>query len=65
FLHDVDNVFFAEFEVRVDGGALQGTARGEEVDPTRHPLEGLVKAVTYHMLEVKPEEGYAVVIFDI
>ncbi len=65
FLHEVDHAFFAEFVVAVDGLALQGTARGEEVDPGRHRLEAQVKAVTYHKLEVNPEEGYATVIFDI
>jgi SHS2 domain-containing protein len=35
------------------------------VDPGRHRLQAQVKAVTYHMLEVNPEKGYATVIFDI
>lgn len=65
FLHEVDHAFFAEFVVAVEGLDLRGTARGEEVDPGRHRLEAQVKAVTYHKLEVNPEEGYATVIFDI
>ncbi|MFQ6012771.1 MAG: archease [Thermoplasmata archaeon] len=65
FLHDTDDVFFSEFDVTVEDVALRAEARGEDADPARHPHEGLVKAVTYHMLEVNPEEGYAVVIFDI
>ncbi|MFQ5907355.1 MAG: archease [Thermoplasmata archaeon] len=64
-LHEVDHAFFAEFGVAIEGLALEGTARGEEVDPGRHRMEAQVKAVTYHKLEVNPEEGYAVVIFDI
>lgn len=65
FLHEVDHAFFVEFVVSVKGLALQGMARGEEVDPARHRLEQQVKAVTYHMLEVNQAEGYATVIFDV
>lgn len=65
YVHETQNVFLCEFSVQLTGTVLRATARGEEVDPERHPLEVAVKAVTYHMIEVKPEEGYAVVIFDI
>lgn len=65
YLHDADNVFFVEFDVEVKGLGLSAKARGEEVDRERHRLKAQVKAVTYHMLEVNPDEGYATVILDI
>ncbi|MDX1534418.1 MAG: archease [Thermoplasmata archaeon] len=65
FIHEAENVFFGEFEAAVEGFRLKAKARGEEVDPKRHRLQAQVKAVTYHMLDVNPEEGYATVIFDI
>jgi SHS2 domain-containing protein len=65
FIHEAENVFFAEFDVELDDLTLTGRARGEEVDPERHRLQTQIKAVTYHMLEVNPEEGYATVILDI
>jgi SHS2 domain-containing protein len=65
YVHEMQNVFLSQFDVSIDGLSLTGTARGEPVDASRHPLEMLIKAVTYHMIEVKPEEGYAVIIFDI
>lgn len=65
FVHERDHVFLSAFDVRIDGFALEAAVRGEEIDPDRHPLETEVKAVTYHMIEVNVEEGYAFVIFDI
>ncbi|MFQ5919827.1 MAG: archease [Thermoplasmata archaeon] len=65
FIHEAENVFFAEFDVEVQDHRMTARVRGEDVDPGRHRLQAQVKAVTYHMLEVNPEEGYATVIFDI
>lgn len=65
FVHERDGVFLAEFEVAIENHRLEATVRGEEIDPDRHPLDTEIKAVTYHMIEVNPEAGYAVVIFDI
>lgn len=64
-VHEVENVFLCAFDVTLEALSLEATVRGETVDPSRHPLNTAIKAVTYHMIEVKPEEGYAVVIFDI
>jgi SHS2 domain-containing protein len=59
----------AEVEVReCDAGwVLEGTLIGERLDPARHPLKVLIKAVTYHGLEVIQRDGLwrADVIFDI
>lgn len=65
YVHEMENVYLCEFDVSIKELSLRGSVRGEVVDPSKHPAETLVKAVTYHMIEVKPEEGYAVVIFDI
>jgi len=48
----------AQVEVREsDGGwALRGTLIGERHDSARHPVKVLIKAVTYHGLEIKQDE---------
>jgi len=60
---------FAEVELHEkDGGwSLQGTLRGERLDPARHGVKVLVKAVTYHGLRVQRSNGLwtASVVFDI
>jgi len=38
---------------------------GERFDPSHHEVLHDVKAVTYHTLEVRPDMGYARVLFDI
>ena len=59
----------AQVDVRPqDGGwQLEGTLLGEKHDPARHPVRVLIKAVTYHKLEVAEREGTwtANVVFDI
>jgi SHS2 domain-containing protein len=59
----------AQVEVRDhDGGwQLQGTLLGERHDPARHPIRVLIKAVTYHQLEVVERDGLwtARIVFDI
>jgi protein archease len=59
----------AQVEVRErDGGwELEGTLIGERHDPARHPVKVLIKAVTYHGLQVVERDGTwtAKVVFDI
>jgi SHS2 domain-containing protein len=59
----------ADVEIRErDGGwHLQGTLLGEKHDPARHPVRVLIKAVTYHQLQIVEREGMwaANVVFDI
>ena len=45
--------------------SLLAIVRGELYDPLRHDLLHDIKAVTYHTLEVRPDEGWARVLFDI
>jgi SHS2 domain-containing protein len=63
----VRKLLFAEFTVSVDDSGLQGTARGEPIDPTRHALDVEIKAVTWHSLKVqRTDDGWlAEVIVDI
>lgn len=65
FAFDSKGLLFSGFEVDIEGRALHARVRGESYDPERHRLEREIKAVTYHMLEVNLEKGYAQVIFDI
>lgn len=57
----------AEIERSATGCRLKGTLRGERFDPARHGVKVLVKAVTYHGLDVRETSGgwSATVIFDI
>ncbi len=60
---------YAELDLtEKDGGwSLQGTLRGERLDPARHEVKLLIKAVTYHGLHVRRADGEwtAKVVFDI
>ena len=59
----------AEVVVReADGGwTLEGTLHGEKLDTARHGIKVLIKAVTYHGLDVHQEgdEWRANIVFDI
>ncbi|HLA46932.1 MAG TPA: archease [Thermoplasmata archaeon] len=65
FLHETQRLLFSAFEVRLDGTALRGRARGEAIDKKRHDLKLALKAVTYHHLRVDLDHGVAEVVFDI
>jgi SHS2 domain-containing protein len=53
--------------VTADVYRLGARIEGEPLDPARHPMKVLLKAVTYHGLEIKETTGRwtATVIFDI
>jgi SHS2 domain-containing protein len=68
FLFETEHILLSSFLVHnLQHNSLRATVRGESVDPTRHHLRTGVKAVTYHMLEVKCEERgcEARVVFDV
>jgi SHS2 domain-containing protein len=65
YLHEMQRLLFSSFEARVVGTSLEGRARGEAIDKTRHELKLVIKAVTRHGLTVDPQNGIAEVIFDI
>ena len=69
-LLDVDYLVFSKFEVKIEkkkeGFSLKGTAWGEEFNPEVHESRAEVKAVTYHLMDVKQDNGVMVqVILDI
>ncbi len=72
FLVILDSEFlvFSKFKVKIkkvnDGYILDGTAMGEEFDPSIHESRAEVKAVTFHQMDIKMENGFIVkVILDI
>ena len=69
-LLDVDYLVFSKFEVKIEkkeeGFSLNGTAWGEEFNPEIHESRAEVKAVTYHLMDVKQDNRVMVqVILDI
>jgi SHS2 domain-containing protein len=65
YICDVEDLLFSEFDVKISGSKLVGTAHGEKMDASRHGLKTDIKAVTYHMLEVNSDENFVQVLFDI
>jgi SHS2 domain-containing protein len=56
FLKDSESLLFSVFDVNIrknDVYMLKGVARGEKIDREKHRIRSDVKAVTYHLLEVK------------
>ncbi len=68
-LFETDGMLAAsvEADVTTEGGHWRVVARvrGEPFDGDRHELLHDIKAATYHTLEVRPDEGWARVLFDI
>ncbi len=67
FAFEREQLLFSEFRVSIDSGGLRATARGEQLDHTRHHLTHEIKAITYHGLKVvrTPNGWLAEVIVDI
>jgi SHS2 domain-containing protein len=68
YLHEVEELLFCDFALaEIAGGSLKGVAMGEKFQEGRHLIKTGVKAVTYHLLEVKEQDGrwQAQIIFDI
>jgi SHS2 domain-containing protein len=49
---DVRGLVFCDFDLRIEGGGLRGTARGEPFDPERHAAGVEVKGATLTELRV-------------
>ena len=63
-------MLFVNFKLKIEDKRkyfLLAETKGEKIDPAKHHLKVDVKAVTYHMLEVKRENSLwtAQVILDI
>jgi SHS2 domain-containing protein len=68
YLHDVENLLFKRFHVESLGEeGLKARAKGEFFQEGVHVIKTGVKAVTYHQIEVRQEEGgwRARIIFDL
>lgn len=68
YLHDTEGLLFRRFEVRnVSDGHFEAKAWGEAFQEQRHEIRTEVKAVTFHQLEVKQQDGgwRATVILDL
>ncbi len=66
YINDVDGMVFGDFKVKIDG-KLVGEAWGEKYDREKHGYGAEIKAVTYHMLQIKRNKKgfYIRVLFDI
>jgi SHS2 domain-containing protein len=61
YFHDSENIVMSKFKVKIsrtkDGFKLSAQAWGEPFDPAKHPERTDVKAMTYHMMEIKHEKN--------
>jgi len=68
YLHDVEYLLFREFKIESVGeDGLRAVVRGEPFQKGVHVIKTEVKAVTYHQIEVRKENGKwrAQIIFDL
>ena len=56
-LSDLERMVFSQFEVKIEGTSLTGTAWGDKLDHVRHEPNVEVKGATYHMLKVYKDNG--------
>jgi len=68
FLHSAKNIVFGFFKINIDEKKKKLFAKvyGEKFDFSKHKTGAEIKAVTYHMLEVKNKKPFHIqVLFDI
>lgn len=55
YFYDSDLMLFSKFDIKIDPETLTLTGRacGEKFDPHKHEKRTVVKAMTYHMMEIK------------
>jgi SHS2 domain-containing protein len=59
YLHEVENLLFKEFTVESVGeNGLMAIAGGERFEEGVHVIKTQVKAVTYHQIEVRKDNGF-------
>lgn len=59
YLYDVENLLFKGFKVNFVGeDGLKATVKGEPFQEGVHVIKTGVKAVTYHQIEVRQENGH-------
>ncbi len=61
YLRDAKGMVMSKFKVTISktksGHRLKAQAMGERFDPKKHPGRTAVKAMTYHMMEIKREKN--------
>lgn len=61
FLSSSENLLFSKFDVEIEKEGedykLKGKCFGEIFDENKHEMNVEVKAITYHMMEIKEEDG--------
>lgn len=59
YMKDVEKLFLSHFDLKIDadGRSLKAVVGGETIDYNRHVIKTDVKAVTYHGLHVRDEDG--------
>ncbi len=64
FLHDSQGLVFSQFEIKITGMQqtylLEASVWGEIFDSMIHESREDVKAATYHLMDIKKENGYMV-----
>ena len=67
YLFDSSGWLFKEFQLELDNLRIDALAAGETFKHEKHEIRYYIKAVTYHMLQVRKEGDLwvAKVIFDI
>lgn len=68
YRHVMEHVVYSRFEVlELEPHRMVARVGGEPIDPVRHIIYTEIKAVTFHGLEIKPENGgwRAQIIFDL
>ncbi|MCQ4349816.1 MAG: archease [Sulfolobales archaeon] len=59
YYYDSELMLFSSFDIKIDRDSLTltGKACGERFNPNKHEKRTVVKAMTYHMMEIKQIEG--------
>ncbi|MBQ6511689.1 archease [Methanobrevibacter sp.] len=57
FYHEIDFMLFSEFDVDIERADehyhLEATIKGEAIDWSKHERKAEIKAITFHMMDVK------------
>jgi SHS2 domain-containing protein len=55
---DTEHIIFSDFKVKLGKGKISAECFGEKYNPEKHKFIIDVKAITYHMMEVKKEKDF-------
>lgn len=62
FHHEIDFMLFSKFDVEIkkinDGYVLNASIAGEQIDWDKHERKTEIKAITFHMMDVKKSDRY-------